>query len=240
MGRIGHLTEAESSAKVGDRTGLGTAQPTLQPKQQDKPFVAGFPTRDVGPFKALFGGEHDGQYETREDAVHLLQRLDAILSGDVISRVGLCGNTNYSPLLHALFRAWPKFSGDATAPIPHGPDGGYHHAKSAGTLWDRATEYGALRWELTQFVRDRLALELVLDTLRSISEGQCVPLCEEWLCRSLMEAWVTQRLADLPVPILVAAFRAFGPTGVGSSHEYMRDRRKYARELVRFFEEKLK
>lgn len=56
-------------------------------------------------------------------------------------------------LLDELFERWPKYSGTKDFPI-RSPFPGlteieiYHNCSN---LWDRSTEYGALRWELLEF-----------------------------------------------------------------------------------------
>lgn len=58
-------------------------------------------------------------------------------------------------MLEELFVKWPKFSGCTAYPI-RGSWRAYDEAKLNDTLWDRDTDYGALRWELLEWLIEEL------------------------------------------------------------------------------------
>lgn len=101
----------------------------------------------------------------------LLEVLEHIRKHGPHETWGICGNVRRVagslrlPIgsielggIYDVFTEWPKFSGDPGHPIPGGPNV-YWLAKYAGKLWDKNTEYGALRWELLDFCIEELKKE---------------------------------------------------------------------------------
>ena len=58
-------------------------------------------------------------------------------------------------ILDKLIAKWPKHSGYIQYPIKGGAIA-YCEAKNCAKLWDRSTEYGALRWELLEWLIEEL------------------------------------------------------------------------------------
>lgn len=100
---------------------------------------------------------------TKEKATEYLGKLMSIrMNGPLNPRVGIC--CNLSPVLTkdisqfmGVCREWEHFSGCTSYPIPVcktydselGRERLYH---GDSDLWDDSTEYGALRWELVDFL----------------------------------------------------------------------------------------
>lgn len=84
--------------------------------------------------------------------------------------VGICGQPNVKAmrqesfeLLKKAMTEWPKYSGDRMYPVP-APR--YPHAASkafleCANMWDKNAEYGALRWELLDWLIAHPALNKV-------------------------------------------------------------------------------
>lgn len=86
---------------------------------------------------------------------NLLDNLDKLVPE------GTCGITSseLKKWLFEQFELWPKFSGDIHYPIPCPedcdsayPDTLYEVARIEGFMWDSSHSYGALRWELLDFL----------------------------------------------------------------------------------------
>lgn len=104
---------------------------------------------------------------------HLQAVLDALIrvkGGEIaLLEYGICFNArellieagyySYENVLSDLYSRWGKFSGDVSYPVPdpRGGDAGYVY-KYTTDLW--SGEYGALRYELLDFLINRLAKEL--------------------------------------------------------------------------------
>jgi len=58
-------------------------------------------------------------------------------------------NHERKTFLEHYFKRWDKFSGDSAYPVPGG-----EHAYNSENVWDKSTEYGKLRWELFDFIKD--------------------------------------------------------------------------------------
>lgn len=73
------------------------------------------------------------------------------------SNLGICPSVGYEHELELakLFPRWPKYSGDYLIPIAGGVEA-YTKAYHNDTMWDRNTEYGALRWELLEWLIEEL------------------------------------------------------------------------------------
>lgn len=71
--------------------------------------------------------------------------------------VGICRQVSYvhAQELAELFERWPKSSESLVYPIPGGAEA-YCSARLCKTMWDRSTEYGALRWELLGWLIEEL------------------------------------------------------------------------------------
>ena len=57
--------------------------------------------------------------------------------------------------LDKAMASWPKFSGIKSFPVPgtNGDSPGYTFSKAlSGSLWDKSTEYGRLRWGLYEYL----------------------------------------------------------------------------------------
>ena len=112
-------------------------------------------------------------------------RIKEMLQGKLDSRDGICSNLShfnysfdpnretYSPYLDSIdtkefmqqaFRTWNYFSGNIDYPVhdydlPY-PKDAYNCAQDEGTLWDRSTAYGAMRYDLLRHMERRYALFL--------------------------------------------------------------------------------
>lgn len=100
---------------------------------------------------------------------HLSAVLDALIrvkGGEIaLLEYGICFNSqellikagyySYEGVLSDLYRRWIKFSGDISYPVPdpRGGDARYVY-KFTPNLWEG--EYGALRYELLDFLIDEL------------------------------------------------------------------------------------
>lgn len=89
-------------------------------------------------------------------SVELLEELKQ-LHAQGGSSIGICHSVYcwHGPELAKLFTSWPKYSGDDFLPIPGGVEA-YAKAYRNDTMWDRNTEYGALRWELLEWLIEEL------------------------------------------------------------------------------------
>ena len=112
------------------------------------------------------------------------RRIKEMVQGELYDEVGICynlANLNYSfdadklysskkdyaateALRLSTFRTWNCFSGIVSYPIPSHNESSameaYITAYNMGTLWDRSTAYGAMRYELLRHMEQRYALFL--------------------------------------------------------------------------------
>lgn len=100
---------------------------------------------------------------TKEKATEYLGKLMSIkMNGPFDSGTGICGNLDedycgdwtFRSFMWTACREWEHFSGDDIYPVPShlGLRGAFRRAEEWGCLWDDSTEYGALRWELVDFL----------------------------------------------------------------------------------------
>lgn len=83
---------------------------------------------------------------------------------------GICANLNdlvdlsrdSSDFFVNLMKSWPKFSGFNLFPVSDW--GSYHQAVVNGTLWDKSTDEGRLRFEL---------LDYLIETCEALYNGAC-------------------------------------------------------------------
>lgn len=87
-------------------------------------------------------------------SVQLLEELKQ-LHAQGGSKLGICYSVDCWPELAELFVSWPKYSGHNHYPIAGGHVA-YRKAYNDDTMWDRNTEYGALRWELLEWLIEEL------------------------------------------------------------------------------------
>lgn len=62
-------------------------------------------------------------------------------------------------LMMDITEKWPKYSGDSLYPIPGGLPS-YKDAREYGLMWDKGTVYGALRWELLDWLIETLEKDI--------------------------------------------------------------------------------
>lgn len=88
-----------------------------------------------------------------EELLEELKQLHNLGGGEL----GICKCVNYrhEQKLAKLFARWPKSSKNPVYPIPGGMEA-YANARLCRTMWDRSTEYGALRWELLEWLIEEL------------------------------------------------------------------------------------
>lgn len=90
---------------------------------------------------------------------------------------GICGQPammSLSPgaftVVRDLMTQWPKFSGAGSYPVPSTIEGRtpcqcFHD--NIHNMWDRNTEYGALRWKLLDWLVEQPELDVPLYKIRS-------------------------------------------------------------------------
>lgn len=90
---------------------------------------------------------------------------------------GICGQPAMTYLsvrafniVRKLMVQWPKYSGHYDYPVPAITEGASPKAEfhdSLHELWDRNTEYGALRWELLDWLIEQPEAKVLLYKMRS-------------------------------------------------------------------------
>ena len=88
----------------------------------------------------------------------LITAFKLIREERVDERCGICKNLNDLVDLNRktddffvnLMKSWPKFSGIILFPVSDW--GNYCYAKNNGTLWDKSTDEGRLRFELLDYL----------------------------------------------------------------------------------------
>jgi hypothetical protein len=109
------------------------------------------------------------RYTTKYDLGKAYLRLKDICRGNYNKREGLCLNMGaYTRLVMSFSVEWEHYSGSWTYPVPKfigdtdfdNACFAYTTARHSGTLWDKTTEYGALRHELAEFLMLRVAVEI--------------------------------------------------------------------------------
>lgn len=102
--------------------------------------------RDVGPVQNNAGicSNADAIIEDLTEDMYLEEQLEDI---DAIDNVSLaCEN-----LRDETIEQWPKYNGNKAYPVQGGGEE-YSDAQLEMRLWNRDTEYGALRWELLNWM----------------------------------------------------------------------------------------
>lgn len=69
---------------------------------------------------------------------------------------GICFHVHCEMILEPLFRQWDKFSGNEKYPIPCSVLGSEDAYIQQGDMWDKRFKYNKLRWELLDFLIDKL------------------------------------------------------------------------------------
>lgn len=75
-------------------------------------------------------------------------------------------------MVQKLMVQWPKYSGSYDYPVPAvkedmTPKEQFHH--DPNSLWDANTEYGALRWELLDWLIEQPELDVQLHKIHNVS-----------------------------------------------------------------------
>ena len=94
---------------------------------------------------------------------------------------GICGqpammslSPKASHLVRQTMTKWPKYSGEYEYPVPSTIEGRTpcqcFHENLFG-LWDRDTEYGALRWELLNWLVEQPELDVPLYRMQREGDG---------------------------------------------------------------------
>lgn len=86
----------------------------------------------------------------------LLTALKMIREERMLDDCGICANVEElvditNDEVHELMCLWPKFSGNRVFPVG-GSLTGYKNAAFNGTLWDKSTDEGRLRFELLDYL----------------------------------------------------------------------------------------
>lgn len=107
----------------------------------------------------------------------LLDALQSVrVGGPTHPNTGLCNNVRVATgvgwlsdewgcvanWMREAYPKWPKYSGDLVFPVPGGANAYDFHMvhQPAGSMWDRNTEYGQLRWGLLDFLIEQLESEI--------------------------------------------------------------------------------
>lgn len=105
--------------------------------------------KDVGPV-----APHTGICRnTRLIVIEALK--DLYREGEVTDEEGCEVFDSYDRLQTKTMCEWPKYNGDVLFPIPGG-ELEYMRGKIEQRMWHRDTEYGALRWELLNWMIGKL------------------------------------------------------------------------------------
>ena len=103
-----------------------------------------------------------GYKEELAELQSVLRKVQELAANGKIPIYGICyaadtlkPSDSATYLLSKLMRLWPKYAeGVYAVPGTNGrcPAYSFSSAVDDGTLWDRSTEYGRLRWELLSFL----------------------------------------------------------------------------------------
>ena len=105
-----------------------------------------------------------------------MKTLLGIIKEKPNTSAGICGQNAMMSLSLEAFRLvrqtmaeWPKYSGEYDYPVPSTMEGCnarecFHN--NLRNLWDRNTEYGALRWELLDWLIEQPELDVQLYKIR--------------------------------------------------------------------------